>query len=105
MAEDNKTAGAPAPATLEEQVATLTKENAALKSELSDAAKVVEELKEKLADSKGSGLTVTVNKKKYAVVGGGYHKGKAYTKDDIAADAKIAAELIAKGSQLLIEKK
>lgn len=104
MAEETKTAGAKAPANLETKVATLEKENAALKSELEDAAKVVADLKEQIADKGNKGLIVKVGKEKFEVVGAGYHKGKLYSKEDIAADAKIAKELIDKGSQLLIKK-
>lgn len=106
MAKKNETAGAQAPATLEEALAALATEqakNTALEAELEDAAKVVAELKEKLADGKSKDLTVKVGGKKYAVLGGFREKGKTFTKEDIAADAKIAAELIAKGSQLLTE--
>lgn len=109
MSEAKKTAGADAPAStapeVNPQITALEAENAELKKELEDAAKVVADLKEQLADKGAGGLTVKVGKEKYEVVGGGYHKGKAYTKEDIAADAKIAAELIAKKSQLLILKK
>jgi hypothetical protein len=108
MAEDKTKAGAEAPAIIEEltvKLAVQAAENEALKAELEDAAKVVADLKEQLADKAAGGLTVKVGKEKYEVVGGGYHKGKAYTKEDIAADAKIAGELIAKKSQLLILKK
>lgn len=108
MAEDKTKAGAEAPATIEEvtaKVAVLETENAALKAELADAGKVVADLKEQIADKAAGGLTVKVGKEKYEVVGAGYHKGKLYTKKDIAADAKIAKELIDKGSQLLILKK
>lgn len=103
---EKSTAGASAPATLEEAVQALAKveaENKALKAELEDAAKVVAELKEKLKDGKAQELTVKVGKKKYAVVGGFQKKGQLFTKEAIAADAKLAEELIAKGSQLLIE--
>ncbi len=88
---------------LTKELAALKKENEALKSELEDAAKVVADLKEQLSD-KGTGvLTVKVGKEKFKVVGGGFHKGKPYTKDQIAADAKVAKELVEKGSGLLIK--
>lgn len=126
MAETKKTAGAPAPATpetgttasqaktetvaVDQKVAALEAalkaeqdKNKALEAELKDAGKVVAELKEKLAEGKSPDLTVTVGKKKYLVVGGFKKKGKAYSKEDIAADAKLAEELIEKGSQLLTE--
>lgn len=128
MEDTKKTAGAEAPATpetgktaseattqtasvnvevekLQKKVATLEKENAALKAELKDAAKVVDDLKEQLADKANAGvLTVKVGSKKYVVVGGCVLEGKPYTKEDIAADAKIAEKLIKKGSKLVIEK-
>lgn len=106
MAKKNETAGATAPATLEEALAALAAEQTkskALEAELEDAGKVVAELKEKLKDGKGSELTVKVGGKKYAVVGGFKKKGVEYTKEAIAADAKLAGELLARGSQLLIE--
>lgn len=119
MSGKKNTAGAPAPATpetgttasqattetlaVDAKVAALEAENAALKAELEDAAKVVAELKEKLKDGKAQDLTVKVGGKKYAVVGGFKKKGQLFTKEAIAADAKLAGELIAKGSQLLIE--
>jgi hypothetical protein len=106
MAKKNETAGALAPATLEEALAALATEqakNAALEAELKDAAKVVAELKEKLTDGKTTELTVKVGNKKYAVVGGFKKNGVLFTKEAIAADAKLAEELLAKGSQLLIE--
>lgn len=104
MADTKKTAGAPAPASeLEAKVAILEQENAALKAELKDAAEVVADLKEQLADKATAGvLTVKVSGKKYRVVGGCVLAGKRYTKQDIAADAKIAEQLIKKGSQLVI---
>jgi len=107
MADTKKNAGAPAPASeLEAKVATLEQENAALKAELKDAAEVVADLKEQLADKANAGvLTVKVGSKKYQVVGGCILGGKPYTKEEIAADAKIAEQLIKKGSQLVIEKK
>lgn len=106
MADTKKAAGAPAPASeLEAKVAALETENAALKAELKDAAKVVDDLKEQLADKANAGvLTVKVGSKKYVVVGGCVLEGKPYTKEDIAADAKIAEKLIKKGSKLVIEK-
>lgn len=105
MADTKKAAGAPAPADLEKKVAALEAENAALKAELKDAAQVVEDLKEQLADKANAGvLTVKVGSKKYQVVGGCVLQGKPYTKEAIAADAKIAEMLIKKGSNLVIEK-
>jgi hypothetical protein len=106
MSKAKTTAGASAPATLEEALGALAAEqakNKALEAELEDAAKVVAELKEKLKDGKAQELTVKVGGKKYAVVGGFRKKGQVFTKEAIAADAKLAEELIAKGSQLLIE--
>lgn len=107
MAKETKTAGASAPATLEEALSALSAEqakNKALEAELSDASKVVEELKEQLADKANAGiLTVKVKNKKYQVIGGCILKGKPFTKEAIAADAKLAEELIEKGSQLLTE--
>jgi hypothetical protein len=119
MSKGKNTAGASAPATTEKVetestattetvqvdpvVATLQAENAALKAELADATKVVAELKEKLKDGKSVELTVKVGGKKYAVVGGFKKNGQLFTKEAIAADAKLAEELIAKGSQLLTE--
>jgi hypothetical protein len=103
---EKSTAGASAPATLEEALGALAAEQAkkkALEAELEDAAKVVAELKEKLKDGKAQDLTITVGKKKYAVVGGFQKKGQLFTKEAIASDAKLAEELIKKGSQLLIE--
>lgn len=99
-------AGASAPATLEEALAALAAEqakNKALEAELKDAGKVVAELKEKLNEGTAKVLTVKVGGKKYEVVGGFQKNGKLFTKEAIAADAKLAEELIAKGSQLLIE--
>jgi hypothetical protein len=103
MSKGKTTAGASAPATLEEALAAEQAKNKALEAELEDAAKVVAELKEKLKDGKAQELTVKVGGKKYAVVGGFQKKGQVFTKEAIAADAKLAEELIAKGSQLLIE--
>jgi len=88
---------------LTKELAALTKENEALKKELEDASGVVTALKEQLSDNGTGVLTVKVGKEKFKVVGGGFHGGKPYTKQQIAADAKVARELVKKGSGLLIK--
>ncbi len=95
---------------LEKELAALQKENKSLKEadaakakELKEAAAVVADLKEQLAAKSAGVLTVKVGKVTYKVVGGGFHKGTPYTKNEIAADPKIAKELVEKGSGLLIK--
>jgi chromosome segregation ATPase len=129
MAKETK-AGATAPATLEEavtqitelqtkltdavqklsasetEVKTLSIAKETLEAELKDAAQVIEELKSTIAlnkSGKGSKPVVEIGKKKYAVKAGTVIAGKTYTPEAIAADKKLCAELLEKGSKLLIE--
>lgn len=133
MAKDNKAgASAPAstptaPATLEEAVTLLAEANDKLaeaekalekekaesakqidelKAELKDAADVIEELKANADLNKGGkskGPVVVIGKKKYLVKAGTVINSKPYSPADLAANKELCAELIGKGSKLLIE--
>lgn len=111
MAEDkNKGAATAAPTfeqevqALKETVAALKAENADLKAELKDAAEIVADLKEKVNAAKGKKVnTVSVAGSTYMVVGGFVKAGKAYKAEDIAADKKLAEELIKKQSGLIVK--
>lgn len=109
---------------LEESNAVLTTENTDLKSdvetlkgegeklanqvkdleaELKDSAAIVTDLKEQLAEaSKGKkkGPIVKIGNDSYRIVGGTVIQKKAFNPEDLAADSKLCAKLIKKGSKL-----
>lgn len=84
---------------------SLQTEIAAFKAELEDAKEIISDLKDQLKDKVNKAPTVKVGKEKFLVVGGFISKGKKYTAKDIAANPEIAAELVSKGSGLLIPSK
>lgn len=92
-------------AALEAKVAELETENAELKEELEEAAKIVAELKSKLQDGGTKDVTVTVDKQVYIVTKGFREKTKTWRPEDIAANPAKAKELIEKGSTILKLKK
>jgi cell division septation protein DedD len=111
MAEKEKTAAAGAAAASEAQVnpsvelenklAAAEKTIAAQKAELEDANEIIADLKDQLKNGGSQVLTVKVGERKFLVVGGFVKKGIAYTAKDIAANLKLAEELVNKGSGLL----
>lgn len=101
MAEAKNGADKTAPS-IEEKVAALEAENASLKSELKDAVEIIEDLKDQLKNGEKSKVpTVKIGKIKYKVVGAFRKKGKLFTQQDIAADPKLAEDLVKRGSELL----
>lgn len=101
MAEDKKGADQTAP-DFEKLAAALEAENQLLKSELKDAAEVIADLKDQLVNGgKQKFPMVKLGKHKYQVVGSFRKKGKVFTPQDIAADAKLAEDLVERGSGLL----
>jgi hypothetical protein len=82
--------------------AALNNKVAALETELADAADIIADLKDQLANGgSAAGPTAKVGNEKYLIVGGFRSKGKEFTPQDIAADSKIVAELVKKGSTLV----
>jgi ribosomal protein L7/L12 len=92
-------------AAAEKEIIALKTEIAAHKAELEDAKEIIEDLKDQLKDNVNKVPTVKVGKEKFLVVGGFVKRGKKYTAKDIAANPELAAELVSKGSGLLIESK
>jgi|GEM_PF-2597486 len=88
----------------DEQIVALQKDCDNLKLELEDAAGVIDDLKEKAANSdKDTTMVATVSGKKYRIVGGFRDKDREYRPEDIKADQKLLKSLIEKRSGLIKE--
>ena len=84
------------------KIAVLEKENADLKSELTDAVEVIQDLKDQLKSSgTAKGPIGKVGKQKYRIVGGFRTKDKVFTPQDIASNSKLIELLVSKGSTLV----
>jgi seryl-tRNA synthetase len=93
---------------LEKSNKVLSAKVADQEKELADAQKMVSTLKEQVKDAKGYKVpTGKVGNDTYKIIGGFRTKEKVYKPEDIAADEKVLAALVKKGSGLvqLIPKK
>ncbi|RIV20541.1 hypothetical protein DYU11_21080 [Fibrisoma montanum] len=91
-------------AELSRQVSTLKNVNESQAAALGEAATIIDELKQKLADKETTSVeipTVSVGKETYELLTDFSWKGQEITIDVLREDAKLAAELVKEGVSTL----